>query len=585
MRLRHQLRPTRGMDGRQGVLLYYQYQDLAERDKRQALHEWYVDGCHRWGLRGRVRIAQDGVNVTVGGSWEACLRHVEEAKRCDVLEKGIDFKLEEADLSNCNETILKETGFDGLSVRITHELVTLGPRAKVVDVSNTGQHVTPEEFHKLLQRLEERSRSGNEAEAVLIDTRNAYESRIGRFDAHGLTCLQPELRSFAQFPEWVDENLEQIRGREILMYCTGGVRCERASAFVKGKGKGFENVKQLSGGIVRYLQKFQDGGYFRGKNFVFDPRVAVGNENGEVVGQCVACGSKYDDYSMRVRCMSCRMLLLLCQDCQKEKSEVHCNMCAKARDPAISRSEQTLRPLRILVLHGFRQNASNMRGRMSALRKQLRHVAEFVYMDAPHELPFYYLKEKPEKRPGLPRRGWLVLPEQLGGCAGDWEPAPEGLDPMQFTRQVAGWAETKASILDFLEKHGPFDGIMGFSQGAMVASLTACMLCLAENDRHSQARVQPPFQFGIFCSGYPAYIQEHVQLYKQCTPIPCPSLHIFGGGGHDRQISRCKSEELADLFADKGRMVIRHDSGHLIPSNKLYRDQYVSFLTRFQACS
>eukprot|EP00894_Picocystis_sp_ML_P003984 jgi/Pico_ML_1/54501/g4839.t1 len=99
---------------------------------------------------------------------------------CEMLVQGIDFKLEEADLSNCDETILKETGFDGLSVRITRELVTLGPRAKVVNVSNTGQHVSPEEFHSILCHFEEKSTSGEKANAVLIDTRNIYESSIGR---------------------------------------------------------------------------------------------------------------------------------------------------------------------------------------------------------------------------------------------------------------------------------------------------------------------------------------------------------------------------------------------------------------------
>lgn len=530
-----------------------------------------------------MRIAKDGVNVTVGGTWTACERHVEEAKMCEMLVQGIDFKLEEADLSNCDETILKETGFDGLSVRITRELVTLGPRAKVVNVSNTGQHVSPEEFHSILCHFEEKSTSGEKANAVLIDTRNIYESSIGRFDARGLECLRPALRSFAQFPEWVDENLEKIRGREILMYCTGGVRCERASAFVKGKGKGFENVKQLSGGIVRYLQKFGGGGFFRGKNFVFDPRIAVGKTNGEIIGECVACGSKFDDYSTRARCIACRMLLLLCRGCQEERSNIQCDSCMQTKSLAIASRVEPARPLRILVLHGFRQNASNMRGRMAALRKRLGNVAEFVYVDAPHELPFYYTKSKPEQKPGLPRRGWVVLPEQLGTRAGDWEAAPEGLDPAQYTRQHAGWDETEGSLLDFLGEHGPFDGIMGFSQGAMVASVIACMLCGNEPDRIRPAHIHPPFQFGIFCSGYPSYFSEHRSLYRQNDPIPCPSLHIFGGAGHDRQISSRKSEELADLFCSKGRMIIRHDSGHLVPSNKLYKDQYVSFLSQFQA--
>lgn len=569
---------------REGVLLYYRYQDLSREGCRENLKLWYEEGCESLGLRGRIRIAEDGINVTVGGTWWSCQRHIEAVERCEWLEDGIDFKLEEAILAGCDERILRETGFDVLSVRITKELVTLGPRATTASVDSTGEHLTPEAFHRVLEEFESDRKEGRSSDLVLIDARNEYESCIGRFEADGLTCLTPEVRSFVQFPEWLEENLEKVRDKKILMYCTGGVRCERASAFLKQKGIGFKDVKQLSGGIVRYLQMYGEGGYFKGKNFVFDPRIAVPAGQCAVIGKCISCGDGYDDYSTRTRCGFCRILVLVCEKCRSSGSILRCKSCIREKVPTTISPVNHLRPLRILVLHGFRQTASNMRGRMGAMRKQLRDIAEFVFLNAPHTLPHYYLRDRPQQEPGLPRRAWLVAADQLGASTDDWSEVPWGYDPQQYTKQTAGWQQTEDEIFRALRDQGPFDGIMGFSQGAMVASVIAFMLCEASTSDEVKTR-HPPLQFGIFCSGYPSCLPAHIDLYKSKSPLGCPSLHLFGSTGHDRQIGSNVSEDLANLFSSKERMMVRHGSGHLIPTNKLYREQYIRFLSQFTSRS
>ena len=152
----------------------------------------------------------------------------------------IDFKLATSP-GAANEDCTVESAFDTLLVRCVEELVTLGPRASgAAAVANTGEHLSPQEFHAAL-------RSASEGEVVLLDARNIYESRIGHFSAPAAETVLPGTRCFSDLPRWLDSQEAALRGKRVLMYCTGGVRCERASAYLREKGAGFENVLQLSG--------------------------------------------------------------------------------------------------------------------------------------------------------------------------------------------------------------------------------------------------------------------------------------------------------------------------------------------------
>ncbi|KAK3286321.1 hypothetical protein CYMTET_6113 [Cymbomonas tetramitiformis] len=409
------------------LLLYYKYSPLAEANAVDAVRSWYQKLCEGLDLRGRVRVAQDGVNVTIKGHAQAIQEHIEAVRMHPILGNGeaIDFKVAPAATSP-DSVVTRETGMDKLSVKACKEVVSLGPRGggTAASLDRTAAHASAEAFHKVLH---EAKTSGSPT--VLLDARNIYESRIGQFQVDGISTLAPPIRSFSDLPAWIDSNAATLRGKRVLMYCTGGVRCERASAYLRSKGEGFDDVVQLFGGIQRYMECYPEGGFFLGKNFVFDDRIAVGSENPTVVGTCAACTLPSDDYSARLRCRQCRMLLLLCQTCQSRpdcRDSFICELCkasgssgessstskaSRTGDKGMGKADAQARGsgaaseqvacasvngggessrLRILCFHGFRQNADNFRGRQAGLRRRLQDVAELVFLDAPHLLPMVY---------------------------------------------------------------------------------------------------------------------------------------------------------------------------------------------------
>lgn len=315
----------------EGILLYYSYADVPDLEQ---LLDFYNSNCKLLGLRGRVRLAPHGVNVTVGGKLSCLERHIG-ALKANSLFQGTDFKLASCN-SQSNHQILQESGFTSLSIRIVKELVTFSPCPLLNPpvISNAGQHLSAVEFNTVLQS------AGASVENVsltwcnkllLLDARNVYETRIGRFQTPKVETLDPKIRQYSDLCTWIDNHSEQLRGANVLMYCTGGIRCEMASAYIRSKGAGFENIFQLYGGIQRYLEQYPDGGYFKGKNFVFDHRISVGSSNADIIGACLLCDSPFDDYSSRCRCSCCRMLVLVCYDCQEDNGAKYvCELCQKS---------------------------------------------------------------------------------------------------------------------------------------------------------------------------------------------------------------------------------------------------------------
>ncbi|XVF31485.1 hypothetical protein REPUB_Repub16aG0150000 [Reevesia pubescens] len=266
-------------DDEYGVLLYYKFTFIPDVD---SLLSFYDSNCNSLGLLGRVRLSPNGVNVT----------HIE-AVKSNTLFQGTDFKLASSH-HPLNDKVALECGFTFLSIRVVKELVTFSSHhlLKAPEVSNAGRHLSATEFHSVLQSAGKLMMNGSptdDKQLVLLDARNLYETRIGKFDAPSLETLDRGIRQYGDLPSWIDDNSEQLRGKHVLMYCTGGIRCEMASAYIRSKGTGFENVFQLFGGIQRYLEQFPDGGFFRGKNFVFDHRIAVGSSDTNIIDkeQCV----------------------------------------------------------------------------------------------------------------------------------------------------------------------------------------------------------------------------------------------------------------------------------------------------------
>lgn len=544
-------------------------------------------------------------------------KHIEALKSNHDLFEGTDFKLATCHHPS-NDKVAEESGFTSLSIRIVKELVTLSshPLLKSPEISNAGKHLSATEFHSSLHNANSES---PEKSLVLLDARNLYETRIGKFQAPNVDTLDPQVRQYSDMSSWIDANGEQLKGKNILMYCTGGIRCEMASAYIKSKGAGFENVFQLFGGIQRYMEQFPDGGFFKGKNFVFDHRISVGSSDANIIGTCLICHCSFDDYSSRCRCTHCRMLVLVCHGCQNESALYVCELCQRQGKtvrskqliengepepslpdleihnfssdtivlPQVPREDdvRTSRKLRILCLHGFRQNASSFKGRTASLAKKLKKMSEFIFIDAPHELSFIYQTPMPVPdmncaSPSLPpspppsqscnkKFAWFVAQNFDRSSGVDWKVADGPFDPLQYQQQTAGYDISLSHLKKVFSQEGPFDGILGFSQGAAMAALVSA--------QQEKLRGEMDFKFVVLCSGFALQVKE-----MEFGPIKCPCLHIFGNEqGKDRQIANQASKELASLYDDSCSVIVEHDCGHIIPTRSPYIDEIKDFLGRF----
>ncbi|KAI0567749.1 Rhodanese-like protein [Gracilaria domingensis] len=202
-------------------------------------------------VAGRIRISSEGINGTFGGT-EADVQAFHELISRLLNDADIDFKVSNGSSKNFPE---------GWKVRVCKELVTMGIPSSKASWKHAAPHLAPDQFRdELLQQAKN---------VVVMDVRNQYESAIGRFRG----AVLPPIRQFSDFPRYVLENKHLFDGKRVLMYCTGGIRCERASAFLSNSGLA-ESVAQLRGGIDRFLNRFPDGGdVFEGKNLVFDTRM------------------------------------------------------------------------------------------------------------------------------------------------------------------------------------------------------------------------------------------------------------------------------------------------------------------------
>jgi UPF0176 protein len=213
-------------------------------------------------IKGTILLAHEGVNATVVGT-EAHLRQFQAA----LTQQFGDLPFKWSDLDPDNP------GFYRYKVKVKPEIVSFG--VADLDLAATGEHVTVERWHELL----------DDPEVVVIDTRNTYEIDIGTFP----NAVNPNTTNFREFPEWVAAHLDPNTNKEVAMFCTGGIRCEKASAYMKQVG--FEKVYQLDGGVLRYLERVSsDENRWDGECFVFDQRVSVNTEltQGQYQ-QCFAC--------------------------------------------------------------------------------------------------------------------------------------------------------------------------------------------------------------------------------------------------------------------------------------------------------
>ncbi|CAH1790134.1 unnamed protein product [Owenia fusiformis] len=306
-------------DAKGTILLFYKYRDVPSPEHMKS---WQLELCRRLHLMGKVRVGKEGINATVGGTTantgiytSAVLSH---PWFNDMLHT--DFKTSPGCAGDFP---------DGLKVGIYEEIVPMGINPAVVSHKDTGVHLDPAEFHKAIE--EHLTHQTAERDSVLVDCRNFYESKIGQFK----DALAPDIRKFSYFPEYVDKNLDTFRDKNVYMYCTGGIRCERGSAYLKAKGV-CKEVYQLNGGIHKYLESYPDGLY-RGKLFVFDNRYTI-SSNDDILSNCFYCAKLYDSYKP---CSSahCHILVLICEECTAKGFTTCCPRCQLNTDNNLTKEE------------------------------------------------------------------------------------------------------------------------------------------------------------------------------------------------------------------------------------------------------
>jgi UPF0176 protein len=283
------------------VILFYKFTPV--HDPETVMH-WQRALCEKLGLKGRVLISKHGINGTLGGDLKN-LKLYTRAMKAHSAFKGMQFKWSDGSADDCPR----------LSIKVREEIVTFGAADELqVDengVVGGGKHLKPEAVHKL---LEERG-----DDVVFFDGRNAYEAEIGKFK----DAVVPSVKNTRDFKtELEDPKYDAIKDKPVVTYCTGGIRCEVLSVLMKNRG--FKEVYQIDGGIVKYGEKFGDDGKWEGKLHVFDNRMVHSfSDKAKDIGTCVHCQGKTSNYENCAE-KSCNRLVLICTDC---KTETLCENC------------------------------------------------------------------------------------------------------------------------------------------------------------------------------------------------------------------------------------------------------------------
>lgn len=277
------------------ILLYYVFTPLPDPE---AVRLWQRDLCERLGLRGRIIVSKHGINGTVGGDIDACKMYVRRFREYPGF-KDVDMKWSDG-------TGLDAEGysidFPRLSVKARDEIVSFGtPEELQVDehgVVGGGTHLKPDKLHELLQE---------KPDAVFFDGRNAIEAEVGRFK----DAIVPNTDTTHDFIAEIESGkYDDLKDKPVVTYCTGGIRCEVLSALMVERG--FNEVYQLDGGIVRYGERFGNDGLWEGSLTVFDAREHIDfAPNPKVIGRCHRCETptarlqNCDDASCRERLVTC----------------------------------------------------------------------------------------------------------------------------------------------------------------------------------------------------------------------------------------------------------------------------------------
>jgi len=292
------------------IVLYYKY--ITIKYPKQIV-KWQQQVCQELGFTGRILVSDEGINGTLGGTNQNIERY-KKLMSDHELFGNIDFKESDGG-PEC---------FPRLSIKVRNEAVSLGIPHTILTTQNSGQHLSPTETHKLITQ--------NPEDLIILDARNNYESAIGKFQ----NAITPDIENFRDLPQFIDENIEKFKDKQVLMYCTGGIRCERATAYLNEKNIA-KKVYQINGGIHRYVEQYPDG-FFRGKNYVFDGRIAL-KVNDDILGKCLHCNKPCDDYH---NCLNaqCNKHFICCSICIEQLNKT----CSEHCKALIFAHKTTVRP-------------------------------------------------------------------------------------------------------------------------------------------------------------------------------------------------------------------------------------------------
>jgi len=295
----------------QKVLLYYGFTPVADP---AAVKLWQKNLCEMLNLKGRILISEHGINGTVGGDINDLRKYVKNTKQYPGFKK-ITFKW----------SIGTGDEFPRLQIRIKKELVAFdNPEELKVDESGViggGIHLRPEQVNELVKERGD--------DVVFFDGRNQYEAKIGKFK----NAIVPDVNTSRDFVREIESGkYDHLKDKPVVTYCTGGIRCEVLSVVMKNRG--FNEVYQIDGGIVKYGEKFGDDGLWEGSLYTFDSRMAVDfSQKTKVIGECEICSGPTKLFR-NCRTKTCHELILLCDSCNDLDANRKCT-----HDPSRAREK------------------------------------------------------------------------------------------------------------------------------------------------------------------------------------------------------------------------------------------------------
>jgi UPF0176 protein len=291
----------------QKILLYYKFTPVKDPEM---LRLWQKTLCDALNLHGRILVSEQGINGTVGGELEDLKTYVRKTKEFPGF-KDILWKWSEGGRDN----------FPRMSVKVKNELVAFESYKDIqVDekgVVGTGPHLKPQQVNEMVEKYGD--------DVVFFDGRNKYEAAVGRFK----NAVVPETRTSRDFiPELESGKYDELKDKKVITYCTGGVRCELLSAMMKQRG--FKDVYQIDGGIVKYGEAYGDDGLWEGNLYVFDGRMGMDfTQDAKTIGVCIHCGSGTSNYENCAN-PACNDLVLICKTCKKDPQKLyHTKDCEK----------------------------------------------------------------------------------------------------------------------------------------------------------------------------------------------------------------------------------------------------------------